>query len=174
MKCRDFARQLSYHRALRGFIKPTGGFNLHFWTTVFNNSINIAILDWFHLFGYHNDDLHWKKIVKNEAAFRSSLFAYVALDEQGWHSYRDKVKTYRDKDVAHIEVRPEGFVPDMTLALKAADFYYRYILSELSGFGDYSNEPTDLVTYCEDSQKQAEKILALAYSSTAFMQEEVF
>ena len=174
MKCRDFARQLSYHRALDRFKSHSGKFNLNFWTTVYNNSIDVAILDWFHLFGYHNDDLHWKKIVRDVAAFRSTLFASVGLDEQGWKSYREKVKTYRDKDVAHIEVRPKSWVPDMTLALKAADLYYKDVLKELAHFRDYSNEPVDLIAYCRDSQEQAEKILSVAYSSTSSMKEEVF
>jgi len=174
MKCRDFARQLSYHRALNRHKRNSGGFNLHFWTTVFNNSIDVAILDWFHLFGYHNDDLHWKQIVKDISTFRSELLATVGLDEQGWILYREKIKTYRDKDVAHIEVRPRSWVPDMAIALKAADLYYRNVLMELSLFGDYSSEPTDLLAYCKNSQEQAGNILSKAYISTLDMKEEVF
>gem|GEM_PF-4642624 len=173
MMCLDFARQLSYHRALSRFRDDSGKFNLNFWTAVFNNSIDIATLDWLHLFGSDKDDLHWKKIVKDVPAFRSSLFASLGLYEQGWKSYRETVKTYRDKDVAHIEVRPRGWVPEMTLALKAADLYYKYVLSELSHFRDYSNEPADLIAYFEDSQRQTERILSLAYSSTSGMKEEL-
>jgi len=174
MKCRDFARQLSYHRALDRYKNQSGKFNLNLWTTVYNNAIDVAILDWFHLFGYHNDDLHWKNIVKDINAFRSALFTTVGLDEQGWTSYRETIKTYRDKDVAHIEVRPNSWVPDMTMALKATDFYYQAVLEELSLFHDYSNEPVDLMVYCRDSQEQAEKVLSEAYSSTSGMHEEVF
>lgn len=64
--------------------------------------------------------------------------------------------------------------PYMTLALKAADLYYQDALKELAHFRDYSNEPVDLITYCRDSQEQAEKILSVAYSSTSSMKEEVF
>ncbi len=171
MKCRDFSRQLSYHRAVNRY---KGNFNLHFWISVFNNAIDIAILDWFHLFGYHNDDLHWKNIVNDIPAFRSTLYDYVELDEEEWKSYREKIKVYRDKDVAHIEIRPEPRVPDMRIALKAANLYYQYVLKELSSFSNYSNEPGDLLEYCQKSQKQAEKILALAYNPTRNLREEVF
>jgi hypothetical protein len=174
MKCCDFARQLSYHRALDRYKSQSGKFNLNFWTVVCNNTIDVAILDWFHLFGYHNDDLHWKKIVKDINAFRLALFTTVGLDEQGWISYRETIKTYRDKDVAHIEVRPKSWVPDMKLALKATDLYYQAVLEELSLFRDYSNEPVDLIAYYRDSQEQAERVLAEAYFSTSGMHEEVF
>ena len=127
MKCRDFARQLSYHRALNRYKNQEGKFNLNFWTTVYNNTIDVASLDWFHLFGYHNDDLHWKNIVKDIDSFRCELLTTVELDERDWISYRETIKTYRDKDVAHIEIRPKSWVPDMTLALKATNLYsYRY------------------------------------------------
>jgi hypothetical protein len=39
-----------------------------------NNAIDLAVLDWFHLFGYHNDDLHWKKVVQDVDGFRQGLF----------------------------------------------------------------------------------------------------
>ena len=106
-------------------------------------------------------------------AFRSTLYDYVELDEEEWKSYREEIKIYRDKDVAHIEVRPETRVPDMRIALKAADLYYQYALKDLSSFSNYSNEPGDLLEYCRNSQKQAEKILALAYDSTRTLREEV-
>lgn len=174
MKCRDFARQLSYHRALDLYKSQSGKFNLHFWTTVYNNAIDVACLDWFHLFGYHKDNLHWKKNVKDIDAFRNKLFSIAGFGEQDWISYRESIKTYRDKDVAHVEVRPKSWVPDMTLALKAANLYYQAVLEELSLFGDYSNEPVSLIAYYQNSQKKAEKILAVAYSSTSGMREDVF
>ena len=66
LKCADFARQLSYHRALEEHDKD---FKQNFWIVMYNNSIDLAVLDWFHLFGYHNDDLHWKQIVHDIDAF---------------------------------------------------------------------------------------------------------
>ncbi|MFX0046479.1 MAG: hypothetical protein ACFE8Z_11570, partial [Candidatus Hermodarchaeota archaeon] len=50
LKCGDFARQLSYHLGLN---KYRGQFKLNFWVYVYNNAIDLAVLDWFHLFGYH-------------------------------------------------------------------------------------------------------------------------
>jgi len=171
LKCADFARQLSYHRALNDY---RDGFKLNFWISVFNNSIDLAVLDWFHLFGYHNDDLHWKQVVADTDSFRHQLFCYVNKTENEWKSYREEIKIYRDKDVAHIEVRPISQVPEMSIALKAVAYYYEYAYQDLTGFGNYSNWPKDLSEYHQRSLEQTKQLLKSAYSATAHIQERVF
>ena len=171
LKCADFARQLSYHRALNSY---KDDFKLSFWIYVYNNSIDLAVLDWFHLFGYHNDDLHWKQIVDDVDTFRQKLFHHVNMTEDNWKLYREKIKTYRDKDVAHIEVHPTSQVPEMSIALNAAAYYYQYVLQELSRYSDYSNWPKDLSEYHQRSLEQTKKILELAYTPTEQIKEQVF
>ena len=171
LKCADFARQLSYHRALN---EHKDGFKLNFWIYVFNNAIDIAVLDWFHLFGYHNDDLHWKQVVADIDSFRQQLFCQVNMTEDEWKSYREEIKTYRDKDIAHIEVRPTSHVPEMSIALQAVTCYYEHVLNELTGFGDYSNWPEDLSEYYQRSLEQTKNIVGAAYPATAHIRESVF
>ena len=171
LKCADFARQLSYHRALNDY---KDGFKLNFWICVFNNSIDLSVLDWFHLFGYHNDDLHWKQVVADIDSFRQQLFYHVNMTEDEWKSYREEIKIYRDKDVAHIEVRPTSQVPQMSIALQAVAYYYEYVLKELTGFGDYSNWSKDLSEYHQRSLEQTKKLLESAYSATEHIRESVF
>ena len=76
LKCADFARQLSYHRALNSY---KDDFKLSFWIYVYNNSIDLAVLDWFHLFGYHNDVLHWKQIVDDETNRQGQVYTFHKL-----------------------------------------------------------------------------------------------
>jgi hypothetical protein len=170
MKCRDFARQLSYHRA---FTQYKGILKLYFWRSTFNNAIDLAVLDWLHLFGSHSDDLHWKRVVDNTKIFRDGLLNYLGLDETEWKVYRQKVKEYRDKDVAHIELRPLSQVPDMTPGLKAANYYYKHVLLELATFRDYSKEPSDLIDFHKKSLKQTKEIVSLAYDVTKAIEERV-
>lgn len=171
LKCADFARQLSFHRALNDY---RDGFKLNFWVYVFNNAIDLAVLDWFHLFGYHNDDLHWKQIVADIDSFRNQLFCHVNMTENEWKLYREEIKTYRDKDIAHIEVRPTSHAPEMSIALKAVTYYYENVLKELTGFGDYSNWPKDLSDYHQRSLEQAKRIVESAYPTTAHIRESIF
>jgi hypothetical protein len=171
LKCADFARQLSYHRALA---KYQDEFRQSFWIYMYNNAIDLAVLDWFHLFGYHTDDLHWKQVILDIPAFRKALYQFFQKTEGEWKTYRDSIKDYRDKDVAHIEVRPISHVPDMTAALKAASFYYSKVLDELSILGDYTAWPRDLEEYHTRSLKQTKEILGVAYQASQNMEERVF
>ena len=170
-KCADFARQLSYHRALHGFKESR---KLNFWIYMYNNAIDLAVLDWFHLFGYHNDDLHWKKVVSDIDDFRRILLASLGLRQNEWEDYRETIKTYRDKDVAHIEVRPVSNVPQMSVALQAANIYYQVVITELKNFSDYTKWPADLVQYHEDSLRQSTAIAENACKATANHIEEVY
>ena len=171
LKCADFARQLSYHRALHDFKEAR---KLNFWIYMYNNAMNLAVLDWFHLFGYHDDDLHWKRVVSDTDCFRDELLLCLGITQKEWEEYRKTIKTYRDKDVAHIEVRPVSNVPEMTVALKAADFYYKEVLRELKSYSNYSRWPTDLLVYHKDSLGQSKKIAEVACNATVAHVEKVY
>ena len=70
---------------------------------MYSNSLDLAVLYWFHLFGYHNDDLHWKKVVSDVEDFRKRLLACLGLTQEEWESKikakiekTGKLKSYRD------------------------------------------------------------------------------
>lgn len=171
LKCGDFARQLSYHRAIS---KYKDDLKLNFWIAMFNNAIDLAVLDWFHLFGYHNDDMHWKNIVADISWFRSELYNILNVNDDEFKAYWEEIKSYRDKDVAHIEIRPVSSVPEMTMAMKAVNFYYQTVLKELSTFRDYNNWPIDLMDFHQRSLEQAKKNVTVAYEATRNIAETVY
>jgi len=76
LKCIDFARQLSYYRALKKY----DDLSIYFWLYMHNNAIDMAVLDWFHLFGYSKDNLHWEKVIKNKKAFKKGLLTYLEIE----------------------------------------------------------------------------------------------
>ncbi|BBO76286.1 hypothetical protein DSCW_37030 [Desulfosarcina widdelii] len=141
---------------------------------MFNNTIELSVLDWFHLFGYHNDDLHWKRVVLDIEGFRQALFTHMKMTEDEWIGYRETVKNYRDKDVAHIEVRPVSNVPEMQNALRATSFYYSVVLKELSGYQDYSMWPKALREYYQSSLIQSREFSELAFNATRNISEKVY
>ncbi len=168
LKCADFARQLSYHLALYKKYRG-GGVTLNFWRCMSNNAIDLAVLDWFHLFGSYRDNLHWKNIVEDEEAFKKGLLAELKISEAQWEIIHENVKNYRDKDVAHIEVRPVSHMPDIDKEpLRAANYYYKYILPELTGYSDYYRDeyPKDLIQYHKKSLEEAIKITSIACGAT--------
>jgi hypothetical protein len=64
----------------------------------------------------------------------------AAANRQQWHDYQDEIKTYRDKRAAHHASSldpdlPPDF-PRFDVALKAARFYYDWILKRMQGRGE--------------------------------------
>jgi len=171
INCANFTRYLSYHRA---FNKYKGTLKQNFWIATYNNAIDQAVLSWFHLFGYHNDDLHWKKVVDDKQKFRDGLYNYLNITENEFTTYWQKIKDYRDKDIAHFEIRPMRNIPEMSIALKATNYYYKIILKELSLYNDYSNWPIDLIEYHQRSLEQAKNIVSVAYEASKNIKETVY
>ncbi len=142
--CRDFIREISYHRAMLPY---TDNLRTNIWIYTFNNYIDMAVLNWCHLFGNNSDDLHWMRVIEDADTFRDNFLKIVGLNFDEWKAYRKTIKDYRNKDVAHIEVRPETTVPEMDIAITATCIYYSAALEELKTFGNYEALPADLGGY---------------------------
>src|SRR4030042_2713427 len=170
LKCLDFARQLSYFRALTKY----DDLSIYFWLYMHNNAIYMAVLDWFHLFGYSKDSLHWEKVIKDKKDFKQGLLTHLEIDEQTWQSYWKMVKKYRDKDVAHIEMRLRSHVPEMSMAINATNYYYETVLRELSEYSDYSGWTSDLIKYHQEYLEESKKIVLVAFEATKHIKECVF
>ncbi len=171
LKCADFARQLSLHRAFDGIHSQL---KQNFWIYINNNAIDMAILDWCHLFGSHSDQLHWKRIIKDIDKFRGNLFKFLKISESTWRTYRENLKSYRDKNVAHIEVMPLVNVPDLTFALDSVIFYYNEVKEEIKNNGAHFVYPDDLEKYFQDCLDQTRKYISVSYASTNGLKEKVF
>ena len=154
-KCVDCARQLFHHEAFTPYAEDFKYNN--YWIYCYNNSIDMAVLDWCHLFGNAEDELHWRNVISNVEDFRNDLLTFLDISFEDWEQYWNTVKDYRDKDVAHIEVRPVTNVPTMKLGITAVGFYYNSIISELRGFNDkYQVYPDDFFKYMQRYSEKAE------------------
>lgn len=171
LKCADFVRQLSLHRAFDGY---QGQLRHNFWIYIYNNSIDMAVLDWCHLFANHSDALHWKKVIPDGDEFRINLFKHLEISETTWKVYRDSLKSYRDKNVAHIEVLPALNIPDMTFALDSTAFYYDSVVKELKNENISAHYPDDLVQYYTACLGQTSNYVSVGLNATKQFKEEVF
>jgi hypothetical protein len=144
LKCVDFCRQITYHRLMTPYI---GNLKNNYFICSFNNFIDLAVLDFCHLFGSRSDDLHWNNIVNAPDEFKNNLLKELKFTEDEWIKYWDSVKEYRDKDVAHLEIRPISNVPDMAIATIAIFFYYNSIIQELKKYKKYDMFLDDLSDY---------------------------
>ncbi len=112
----------------------------------------MAVLDWCHLFGNRSDDLHWNNIVSDADEFKRNILHTLGMSEAEWTTYWESVKDYRDKDVAHIEVRPrpEKEAPEMDKALELIELYYIYAISELHEANVYMELPRKLTHFIHE------------------------
>ena len=128
--CCHFARNCSYYRAGWHDRKKSKATDL-FWITVQGNFIDTAIIEWTKLFGSHNDDHHWKKIVANPDLFRTNMLQHCNLNSEEFDTYHKAIKSYRDQFVAHLDSEMIMQIPDLTNAKNTTEYYYEYIYSEL-------------------------------------------
>jgi hypothetical protein len=152
--------------------------HLNFWIFIYNSLTYPVVLDWCKLFG--SDDAlhqptHWKNVVPRfgHEAFRRKLFECSGGENQ-WRTYRDEMKNYRDKFIAHHDPERFTFVPNhpfLDLAVESSYIYYDYVVTELWKLHGVVHRPANLRIYCKDFSEQNKKVAQRALSATADMPE---
>ena len=119
---------------------------LAFWRLIYGDLTDIAVLEWCKLFGLDDEDhqhLHWKS-VSNPAEFRTDMLSRLGICESKWRSYWNEVERYRDKSVAHHDLRRSEIMNcPFDIALESAYFYYEFVVAELRKLG-IEQQPNDL------------------------------
>jgi hypothetical protein len=153
---------------------------LNFWRVIYGNFTDMAVIEWSKLFGYdRKQPTQWRSAVPEaeHAAFQRDLVRTLGLSRQEWHDYQDEIKTYRDKRAAHhassLDTNLPSNFPRFDLALKAARFYYDWILKRLQDRGKAHHYPLDLDEYCQRFSEQAREVAQRAIAATATMDEKV-
>jgi hypothetical protein len=172
-----FVRNVHLQRVVLG-VEPRP--RLNFWNVIYGNFLDIAVIEWSKLFGYdRKQPTQWRTLVPEaeHADFQLDLVRAVGLSRQEWHDYQDEIKTYRDKRAAHHASSldpdlPTNF-PRFDVALKAARFYYDWILKRMQDRGETHHYPLDLDDYCRIFSEQAREVAQRAIAATATMDEKV-
>lgn len=99
-------------------------------TTIRSNYFDIAVLDWMLLFGNRDDPHHFKKLITDSASFKRDLLLKLNFNESEWTTYRDELKKFRDKRVAHFEQNTDVIVPSLDKALVCVSEYYKALIEE--------------------------------------------
>lgn len=150
---------------------------LNFWRVLHGNLLDVAVLDWCKLFGSDDEEhqqVHWKNVFADKAAFRAGLLAHVHIDQDAWRGYWQQMKDYRDRHVAHLDFnrRDVTHYPDLEPALSSVFYYYSRLIAELRALGE-ARFPDDLSTYHEAFLAQAAEIARVATASTSGFAERV-
>jgi len=152
--------------------------NLNFWRLISGHCMDMAAIDWCKLFGSDKNrrrSVHWKNLIPQckQNKFREELLNTLNFCELDWIKYRKHVKSYRDKHVAHLDLKYNNSCsyPDYKPALSAAFLYYEYLLKQIQIEHGY---PKDLCKYSTSFLDQSENIAKLAMNATADIEENIF
>ena len=164
-------RNVAYHRSLH---KYKDEFEQNYWILIYNNFLDIAVLEWSKVFGSKSNATHWSNHVDNEKEFRSELLVHLNISVSEWESYWNNIKKYRDKAVAHHIHDPNiTNYPEFDNALNSCYFYYQILIQELRLLKVY-DYPDNLEDYYNSCVEQAAVFSDTAYVSTRDIKESVY
>ena len=136
--CLHCLRNFAYFRAApdETILKSKG----QFWISANNNFLDISVLEWCKLFGDKRGKHYWGKIISDKQLFYSSMLQKLKINESEFDTFIEKMRAYRDKFIAHLDLELTMFIPDnLNLAQQSVEYLYNYILDK-EGEGDCFND----------------------------------
>ena len=119
--------------------------------------LDLCLLEWCKLFTDLRGKQFWKRIVDDPDAFKDGLFKEISVNEDDWTKYLRKVKRYRDKFVAHLDSDKFMNLPDLDIAFKSIEYYFRYLGDLPEGNEVLAGFPSDLALYYEQCLREGRK-----------------
>jgi len=99
-----------------------------FWTAVNSNFLDVGVLEWCKLLADPKDPHCYAKIVADVMLFENDLFTLLRVTPEDWRRYREAVRAYRDKFIAHLDSKLVMRIPKLDLAVKSVSFYHSYVV----------------------------------------------
>lgn len=90
----NFVRQLTYHKAIR---EVAPDLKQNFWRYIFNNHMEMAVLEWCKLFGANAEHLHWSKVFNDKENFRNHILNSTNMTRDEWNKYWKELCDYRNE-----------------------------------------------------------------------------
>ena len=137
--CCHFMRNLAYYSVSHPG-EPRSP-NRDFWVTVDGNFLDQSVLEWCKLLGDERAQHHWTKVVSNKGKFEDELLARLRLNATAFQAYRNEMREYRDKFVAHLDELHVMQVPRLETARASVEFYHAYIVDNEAPTGDLAGLP---------------------------------
>jgi hypothetical protein len=135
--CCHFMRNLAYYRV--GFSGEPRHPNRDFWVTVNGNFLDQVVLEWCKLLGDERADHHWMRIVSDKLKFERELLQHLNMTAAAFQDYRNEMREYRDKFVAHLDLLREVVIPKFDSARASIEFYHAYVAGNEVQQGDLSS-----------------------------------
>ena len=163
-------RNVAYYRALDAVKK---GWDKNYWIFIYNNHLDIAILEWCKIFGSNGEKTHWKNVVptKDQREFREQMLKYIGVSADEWEAEWKVLTGYRNRHLAHHDFSPKRDVyPNLDPVLKSSTFYYQWLRDHwISEF--QPQYPEDFMDYYAKYFAQAKIFAKAAYDATDRLKE---
>ena len=167
--CASFGRNLAYYEAGQLYGRPLldeKAKYASFWRQINSDCIDVCVLEWCKLFAERQGEHHWRKAIKDIAGFETALLAHVGLSADGFASYVEELKTYRDKFVAHLDQEKVMHIPHMTVAKKSLWFLHAHVVAHEASPSDLAGLPTgDMQLAYDGCLSEAEEIFRCTLAS---------
>ena len=144
--CCHCARNTAYYRA--GWERNELVTKVDFLINANTNALDIAVLEWCKLFTDCGGKQNWRTVVPEKDKFLPELYAQLKIDENCFEEHYLKMKTYRDKFLAHLDEEPKMDHPDLTITIDSVVFLYGILQNEYVEL--LSNTPTDLGQFYQE------------------------
>lgn len=139
----------------------------NFWSQISRNALDLAVLDWCHAFGQQKDALHWKNVFPaDEEEFREGMLTWMKISLDEFTQFREQMKIYRDKDLAHLELRNISMIPAMNKAIHSMAFYYHQIQCAKRALEMHCRDQT-LYEWFDSAYAGFDRDAELAFGATA-------
>ncbi|HEY9135886.1 MAG TPA: hypothetical protein VIM85_08835 [Pseudomonadales bacterium] len=139
--CCHFARNYAYYKA--GWNNGDLKVKDQFWVSLNSNFIDIAVLEWYKLFGDYKDKHHWKKVMHDDQCFKTRMFEELGIKQADLDKIHGSVKSYRDKFVAHLDSEETMNIPRLEDALRMVYFYYSEVQKICDSTADWPKNLED-------------------------------
>jgi hypothetical protein len=86
-----------------------------FWRQIDSNAIDVCVLEWCKLFGDTRGKHYWKRVISevNHNEFHGILLTELAMTQNGYDSFVMKMRSYRDRFVAHLDDDRTMDIPEL-------------------------------------------------------------
>ena len=93
----------------------------------------------------------------DETAFQHGLFQHLNCTEVQFESYKDGVKTYRDKFVAHLDNQNTAQIPSLNHAKDSTHYLFNYLINNEQIDNCFHDAPA-IENYYNESFAEAERV----------------
>jgi len=141
----SFVHHLAYWRCSHD-VYDRSGIRSELWTRTIDAYLLRAVIDWCMIFGADSNEIHWKKVVRDEShqeVFRKRLLSDLGMTAAAWQDYWVGMTSFRNDFAAHRPAKsPHPSVPKMEAAFRAVIIYDDWLRGAMHNRYDFVlNEP---------------------------------